>query len=92
MPLKNVRLLLLMHVFSSSLISCVYILPSDSCNVTAVNKTGAEKCCFLPFEYGGQMFYHCSEGLLEAKGYTCPLDRFNIHWGVCREYCNFMLS
>ena len=73
------------------LLICFYSLTSlflagDPCPVKALNTTGGENCCFLPFEHEGLMKNDCISAQKGSKNFTCPLDRFHHNIGTCRKF------
>ena len=64
---------------------CFRIFPGVPCPIKAINDTGDEQCCFIPFEHEGVRRNDCVKRH-GAKNFTCPLDRFQHNFGICRKF------
>ena len=60
-------------------------LPGVPCPIKAINDTGDEQCCFIPFKHEGVRTDDCVKRH-GAKNFTCPLDRFQHNFGICRKF------
>ena len=66
-------------------LSLYFFLLTAACTVKALNATGSEKCCYLPFEHQGQMKNDCVPENNWSKIHKCPLNIFNSNFGTCRK-------
>ena len=64
---------------------CFRIFSGVPCPIKATNDTGDEQCCLVPFEHEGVRRDDCVKRQ-GAKNFTCPLDRFQHNFGICRKF------